>query len=88
MSEARLQLQLLYPLPVTEPVLQQHGCQIEELRVAFPQGTRREAVASTLFHAQRYRVILPDGIVFDELFHLAFQQSMLSLSFATQKGRK
>jgi hypothetical protein len=88
MSKMLLRLRLMYPHPVTKSILEQHGCQIEEqtLVVVFPQGTRRERVTSSLSHVQRYRLILPDQSVFEELFHLTFQQSMLSLPFAVRKG--
>jgi hypothetical protein len=90
MNETLLRLHLMYPLPVTEPILQRHGCQLDKqtLEVLFPTGTKREAVTSTLSHAQRYRLILPDQSVFEELFHLTFQQSILSLPFTTRTGGK
>jgi hypothetical protein len=50
--------------------------------VVFPSGTKREKRSFSLPHAHRYLLTLPDGSMFDELYHLSFHQSIISQPFS------
>jgi hypothetical protein len=47
------------------------------LSVVFPPDTRRVRLLSSLSHARKYLITLPDGNIFHEHYYLAFHQSII-----------
>jgi hypothetical protein len=94
--KTRKSLNLIHPHKMTVPLLEQHGCKIEEevlkaplpfarlvpgditYWVVFPPGTKREELFPSLPHARKYRLILPDGSIFEEYYNLDFHQSLIA----------
>jgi hypothetical protein len=87
-----IQLILPYYHKYTMPMLEESGSVTivedakdtpdgKQYRVILPPGSKREELATKLYHARKFLLTLPDQSVFFELYHLSINYSTVSPPF-------